>query len=695
MTFLKQAIEQTSKRLRFQELILLALRCLVLLLLAFALARPAFNAMGGGGRGDAVDTVFVFDTSYSMGARDGDKSRLEHAKDAALAIIDNLPPNSTVQVITCADRATLLGPQSPGNLDQARQTVQGVDLTSLATDFLPGLSEAYQALDRGAGMNKEVYLFSDLGKTGFERQSAALRAKADEIKARATLLMVRCGRANDTPANAAIVDIIYPGGIPHKGSRMPFTVLVRNSGSKPVSNVSVTLEVDGHVTEKETAAVASIAPGQTTPVTLTALLDDPGVRVLTARLTSDDVPGDNRLDRIVSVRDRVNVLIVDGSPDRGDPKDSASHFIRNAFLPVSSNQVDEYFVRVNVVPADEAGPGLLAGTDLVVLANVPASDADKPGTPGLSDDFVMRLNEYVKAGGGLIIGSGDNVLPERYNAVLGSGGINLLPFDLDPPTTTTPDRPFKLAPESIEAGTYLNRFRDEPFRTVSSDVDLSKLMGLRVAENIPARVLLKTTDGTPVLTSKILGEGEVIFMATSLDTKWGNWPAKAGSFLPFVQLTLSYLTDKLTHGSNRVAGESIVWHPLKAAKGFDLIRPDGVRVRLGKATGGDGQRLAVTASDIPLGGVYRIVADDSDENKSPPFAVSPDLRESDNLESFSDADVETALGFKPVFLQAGTGAESQIVGERSRREWTVWVLILLFAFAVGEALWAWLCGKAW
>ena len=40
MTFLKTAIEQTSRRLRFQEWILLALRCLVLLLLAFALARP-------------------------------------------------------------------------------------------------------------------------------------------------------------------------------------------------------------------------------------------------------------------------------------------------------------------------------------------------------------------------------------------------------------------------------------------------------------------------------------------------------------------------------------------------------------------------------------------------------------------------------------------------------------------------------
>src|SRR5262249_48360119 len=67
MKFLRLSIEQTSRRLRFQELILLILRCLVLFLLALALSRPASRLLGGsGGRGEAVDAVFVIDTSYSM-----------------------------------------------------------------------------------------------------------------------------------------------------------------------------------------------------------------------------------------------------------------------------------------------------------------------------------------------------------------------------------------------------------------------------------------------------------------------------------------------------------------------------------------------------------------------------------------------------------------------------------------------------
>src|SRR3954454_7080095 len=62
MKFLLTSIEQTSRRLRFQELLLLLLRCAVLIVLALALARPLSAVVRGAGQGDAVDAVLVFDT---------------------------------------------------------------------------------------------------------------------------------------------------------------------------------------------------------------------------------------------------------------------------------------------------------------------------------------------------------------------------------------------------------------------------------------------------------------------------------------------------------------------------------------------------------------------------------------------------------------------------------------------------------
>src|SRR5882724_10693453 len=88
MKFLLTSVEQTSRRLKFQELLLLLLRVLVLTVLAVAFARPISSVVRGAGRGDSVDAVFVIDTSYSMEANDGTKTRMERAREEAIRIID-------------------------------------------------------------------------------------------------------------------------------------------------------------------------------------------------------------------------------------------------------------------------------------------------------------------------------------------------------------------------------------------------------------------------------------------------------------------------------------------------------------------------------------------------------------------------------------------------------------------------------
>src|SRR5260370_23808431 len=233
MKFLHTSFEQRSRRLRFQELLLLMLRVLLLVVLAMALARPVLSsfremALLGlfvfvqafasarfatsvragflrklaefgvceaagvvllgllwllspteaalGGRGDAVDAVFVFDTSMSMGARDGGKTRLERGRAEALHIIDQLPAHSTLQVVVCAGgREALLGPRSPANLDQARGLIGELATTELSTDLSSGVELAAQVLKNGQSPNKELDVFSDMQKQGWERQAAALK----------------------------------------------------------------------------------------------------------------------------------------------------------------------------------------------------------------------------------------------------------------------------------------------------------------------------------------------------------------------------------------------------------------------------------------------------------------------------------------------------------------------------------------
>src|SRR5690242_5811598 len=107
MEFLLTSIQQTSRRLKFQEILLLLARVSLMLLLGLAMMRPSCSSLSRTGRGEAVDAVLVIDTSYSMAAKEGDQTRLDRAKDAAKQVLDALPASSTVQVVAGADRVSL------------------------------------------------------------------------------------------------------------------------------------------------------------------------------------------------------------------------------------------------------------------------------------------------------------------------------------------------------------------------------------------------------------------------------------------------------------------------------------------------------------------------------------------------------------------------------------------------------------
>lgn len=692
MKFLRLAVEQTSRRLKFQELILLLLRILLMCLLAFALARPVTcSAVTAGKRGEAVDAVFVIDTSYSMNAREGARTRLDMAKEAALKVIDDLPPNSTVQVVTCTDRAVAAGPKSPRNLDQARLLIQNLQVTQQSTDFQAGLQEALLALDRAEGAAKEVYLFSDMQRGGWERQSSAIRTKCEEIKAQGTLFLVRCG--SQPVHNVAILDLKPQSDIPHTGARMPFTVIVKNTGTEPVTGLTVTLKVDGQPLDKDAQPIEKLGPGETRPVTLTGKIDQPGWRVLTAEVKPDQLDDDNKLDKVILVRDKVRVLVVDGSPNERDPEKAGSYFLGHALLPVPEEYRFQYHVKPTVVKASDAAPGLLTDKEVCVLVNCPL------GGPGsVPADFLQRLGEFVKEGHGLLVTAGSNVQPDVYNRVLGPGGSGLLPLELAAPFDAPKDKPLFPDPNSIDEKSFLARFKlsaNDPFLQLR-DAFVMRAVGVQEpkADQLKdaGRVLLRYSDGHPALLGRQVGDGEVLFLTTAVDKDWGFFATNL-TFQPFIHGSLTHLIERSAGVFNRVAGEPIRWTPKELNRTYHVTKPDGTKVRLGKPQGGATEQLALTVADTGRAGVYTIAEEGTEAGTR--FAVVPDLRESETMDPLPDQQINELLGFSPEHLSGGAEATAKAESVRNRNEWTVMALLALLLFAVAETLWAWFCGKAW
>jgi uncharacterized repeat protein (TIGR01451 family) len=719
MKFLRLALEQTSRRLRFQELLLLILRVAVCALLAFALCRPASRSMtAGGGRGESVDAVIIIDTSYSMSAAEGDKTRLDNAKEAALKIIDNLPGNSTAQIVSCSTVATHLGPQSPTNLDQARTLIKNLKTSSLATDFDDAFAEALRAFKSVSGASKELYLISDMQALGWERQPTAIRSKCEEIKGQATIYLVRCTETK--VRNVAVVGILPQSKIAQVDN-VAFTVLLRNTGTAPVDNLDVTLTIDGQQNfNKDSVAVSRVEPGETKAVTITANFDKPGWQLLTARINdiSDDkakkeagnspavrrdranqdaIDEDNAFSMLIFVHESTRVLIVDGAPNDSDPKQAASYYFAHGLLAeeeirkrIADEKKHAYHVTVTVVPPEGASADLLADYNLCVLADVAANQ--------LPRDFVDALPGFVQGGKGLFIGSGPNVVAADYNARFGA----LLPAPLTdaPPFEASRDQflvpdlatvdPYSFLGKLIEKGGALEDFAKGGLTGALTPVVDPITAGDKADLG---RALMRFDNGMPLLLSKSVGAGEVMMLTTSGDRSWSVM-CQPGTFAIFLDACMAEMIHRSSATFNRTAGEALRWSPPDAQKEYYVVYPDGERKFLGKPKE-IGKEFRLPAFDSSKAGVYRIEAAGAREGEGDRFVFNPDLTESENLEALTDEQIDKQLGFEPLHLKTGFDGTAFTGTERSRNEWTRWALVALLVFALGEMVFAWFCGRAW
>jgi hypothetical protein len=422
-------------------------------------------------------------------------------------------------------------------------------------------------------------------------------------------------------------------------------------------------------------------------------------------LKHDDLDADNRFDQVVQVRDQVRVLVVDGVPNEREPEKAASYYLLHALRPVSEADWGNYHIQPRVVTPRQAVPALLTDKELCILVNVGLQPGNDMEESGLAPEFLEQLAGFVREGHGLLILGGSHVVADPYNRLL-FDQHGLLPMKLAHTISTPPDKPLRLDPASVAADSSLASFREEPLSRIG-EVEVLKALDVeerrrtkQSSEKAGARedteVSLRYSNGRPALLTRRLGDGQVMMLTTGAEPGWTDWPLRP-TFLPFVHVALGHLLQEQTGSHNRVAGEPLVWHPADkdADKPFVLVRPDGSRERLGIPERLQ-DHLIVTTTDTPRAGIYQIApAAGKEESESVLFAVVPDLRESENLETLSDAQLDERLGFKPIHLTTGDDLSVFSGTERLKQEWTIWFLAAVLALALGETALAWFCGRAW
>jgi len=165
MDWLMQAYRQQRRRMRFEQLLLLALRCLLIALVGVALGKPLLGSRGGANTARPKTLAIVLDTSLASQAitpvgvggvgGSGGESALERHKQAALAMLDQLDSgrgDRAALVLLSNPASSVVNPAS-SDIVEVKRLVSEVRATDARAD-VEGAMEMVQGLvkeDRETG----------------------------------------------------------------------------------------------------------------------------------------------------------------------------------------------------------------------------------------------------------------------------------------------------------------------------------------------------------------------------------------------------------------------------------------------------------------------------------------------------------------------------------------------------------------
>lgn len=664
MHLLEQILHRKRRRLRIEQLLLLAVRIAIPILLAVALALPVLTGMEQLLGQAKTSLVLLIDNSDSMNAvaPAQTQSQLALARQAAEHIINALPRGSDVSIVWLSD---------PGRFGQAssfdRRRIQG-RLSAMtegygSADVAAGLEAAAGLLEHSHHAHREIVVISDFQKVSWSDQAAGGRsAGIDRLQSLAPKPYLGLLRVGEPVADNVAVESLHLSGMV-LGIRQELRVRanIRNFGPADYADMQVSFRVDGR---QEDITQIQLAPKEIRQVLFRHTFAEPGSHHLEVVAEADSLRSDNGRRVSIPVWDSLPVLLVDGDP-RPEPLRSETGYLQIALQPFTVAQAQSS----DLIAARRVTPDQLQADDLgrdrarvVVLANVPQLDDARLGA----------LAEFVKQGGGLLIFPGDRIDLDWYNGPGYRNGAGLLARRLAAPAGETDDR-------RTSAGIAVHHY-EHPALEFFNDPQNGSLAYCRVRRWYPLAsagrpaeatdVLAQLDNGDPFLVEKSFGAGRVILCATAGDADWSNLPLRP-SYLPLMQRLVTYLASKVHPPRNLQIGESLAaFLPLaQVGQSCTLTDPDGQISRLTIRQSGAQGLIEYDQTTRP--GLYLL---ESPDGQRIHYVVETDPAESD-LTLLGDkafAAMARQMNAQPL----GTVAEYLALNEQRRLGQPLWQVLL-------------------
>jgi hypothetical protein len=603
MRFLLAAYQKHRMRTRLEQLLLLATRCLLVLMIGLALAGPllsAFASLSGlGGSGRTV--VLILDHSLTSATRTAEgPQRLTALRQTAASLIAALGPSDRIALISAARpvRAVI----APATVDAAAVTRQ-IELlgpVEAAADWPAALTEALAILKAdtaAAGREAVVAMIGDMSRGSMPTETP-LPPQLRELSTLAKLLVLdpagpapnvqiaslepdrRVIVSDATAGQASVAWTIAlrrfageaaPAELSTVRIEAPDMAPIRRNVNWQPGQTQAELRLDVPVS---TAAAASIA--------VTASLE-PAVEGF------DMLEADNIRHAVVRTRPRLTILLL----DRRDATDAAltpRRWLTTALAPVG----DRLGWPIEVRQADAANISAES------LRDIDAAIILRPDL--LIAESWATLVQWSQRGSLLWVFPPADAPPTLWPQSLGDAlgvtwSINLEPLSHDPPLKLTVDHAG--SPE-------MSRLRAD-LPDLLRPVDVSRRLVIDGASLGPqTQVMLRGAGGEPVMIAVDTpgGGGRVLLSSVAVDDAWTNLPTKP-LFVPLVHEVIRGAIDRMEPTISVRPGDQPLLSAAWSAAGR-LTAPDGREILLTT----DGPSKAVRPlGPIAQAGLYRSTTD--------------------------------------------------------------------------------------
>jgi len=680
MQFLLNAARRQSRKLRIQQLLLLAVRMLIVLLLAVALARPYVENLGAYFQTDVpVHRVIILDASFSMGFMEGTQSRFDQAKDIARKILDSAKQSDAMNLMRIAGSAPYLIIRQPAyQKSQVIQELDELELTDERGDVLATLQQALELVQETPDLaRKEVYILSDFQKENWLADSparqGAVRKLLEQISAVAKLRLISQGQGASSNTSMTSFKIAEPLAI--VGQPIHFLVSIQYQGEIPLANQTVELFINGRLAQ---TTQVDLAPNSEAQANFSYTLNAPGEFQVEARLQEDQLSLDDRRWLSLPAKDRLRVLLVNGVTS-GRELDAATAYLDLALSPRLSPSDATGLIQPRVINEGDFISTDLTQYDCLFLCNIGR----------LTSQEVEILTAYVRGGGGLVVCLGDQVDLENYNRTLYQEGQGLLPVKIESRVDRSSDNASGFAFDSaIIEHPIMEPFLGNPNAGLES-VEKNSYFKTSFPEDSTARVVLKFENGDPAIIDSDAGQGRVLVLTTAVDRSWGNW-AIWPSFPPVMNECVFHVVSGRWPERQKLVGEELV-RPFSVGVSempVMVFRPDQ-RSEPQQVMNSENENTIVY-SNTDRAGIYEMEFG-LPLNRKELFAVNVDPRES-LLECMDEKELKSSLfssvdmSYRTQFRDSG---QTSLGPVSSRDGLTRWLLYLVMGFIFVEQVLAW------